>query len=133
MEVQTQVVAGMNYIFSMVFDIKTGPDCLVRQQRSCTNIAVYKPIGCSDMKTCLEIIREEEISCDSGNSIFVPSVPRVPAEPADPCSQDVQIGTCRAIFPRFFFHRESSTCKPFNYGKIIRLLDFLISIGIQSI
>ena len=118
---KTQVVAGTNYIFSMKLDIKSGPNCETKTQRTCSNIHIHKPLTCrtkEDLKTCLEIIRDNGIKCGDDDSLVIPEIMISPATKAaaDPCMQDKAVGRCKASFPRFYFDKDTKSCKGFNYG-----------------
>ena len=58
---KTQVVAGTNYILSL----KLSTNCGARQEKICDNIVVHKPLpfACQADDGCLEIIRQEDITC----------------------------------------------------------------------
>jgi len=121
LDVKTQVVAGTNYIFSMKLDIKSGPNCETKTQRTCSNIHIHKPLTCrtkEDLKTCLEIIRDNGIKCGDEDSLVIPEIMISPATKAaaDPCMQDKAVGRCKASFPRFYFDKDTKSCKAFNYG-----------------
>ncbi|CAD6996107.1 unnamed protein product [Ceratitis capitata] len=40
----------------------------------------------------------------------------VPSENEDACAQPRIVGPCRALIRRYFYHADSNTCRPFNYG-----------------
>jgi len=120
-DVKTQVVAGTNYIFTMRLDVKSGPNCQTQSKRVCSNIMVHKPLTCrsnEDIKTCLEIIREDKISCDEEDSIMVPEImiSSSPRQSVDPCMEDKVVGRCKASLNRFYFDKNSKSCQPFKYG-----------------
>ena len=58
---ETQVVAGTNYRLKL----KWSTNCGARQEKICDNIVVYKPLpfACKADDGCLEIIRQEDITC----------------------------------------------------------------------
>merc|ERR1719158_894091 len=119
LDVKTQVVAGTNYIFSMMFDIKEGPNCETKTNRTCRNIYIHKPLSCrtkEDLKTCLEVIRENGIKCDEEDSLVIPEISLSSSEQVDPCMEEKAVGRCKASFPRYYFDKETKSCKPFNYG-----------------
>jgi len=119
LHVKTQVVAGTNYIFSMMFDIKEGPNCETKTKRTCRNIYIHKPLSCrtkEDLKTCLEVIRENGIKCDEEDSLVIPEISLSSSEQVDPCMEEKAVGRCKASFPRYYFDKDTKSCKPFNYG-----------------
>jgi len=119
LDVKTQVVAGTNYIFSMVFDIKEGPNCETKTRRTCFNVYIHKPLTCKtkeDLKTCLEVIRDNGIRCEDEDSLVIPDITISSSEQLDPCMEEKAVGRCKASFPRFYFDKDTKLCKPFNYG-----------------
>merc|ERR1719167_778843 len=63
--VQKQVVAGTNFILTLKMTTKSGPDCEILDTRVCSNIVAHKPLpfNCQSDDMCIEIIRQDEISC----------------------------------------------------------------------
>jgi hypothetical protein len=121
LDVKTQVVAGTNYIFSMILDIKAGPNCETKTKRTCSNIYIHKPLTCrtkEDLKTCLQVIRDHEIRCEDEDTLVIPEIMITASteEEGDPCLQDKAVGRCKASFARFYFDKGTKSCKPFNYG-----------------
>jgi len=72
-DVQTQVVAGTNYIFTLRMTTKTGSNCENEEVRTCSNIYAFKPLpfACTDESKCIEIIRQDEISCELNSPPFI--------------------------------------------------------------
>merc|ERR1719167_1383860 len=70
--VQKQVVAGTNFILTLKMTTKSGPDCEILDTRECSNIVAQKPLpfNCQSDDMCIEIIRQDEISCTENE--FVP-------------------------------------------------------------
>jgi len=117
-DVQTQVVAGTNYILSLRLRAKTGPMCKDDLPRFCKNVVVHKPLdfncapdtrpelvmnadGTFEEKPsnkpqedmCLELIREEEIECyENRDDLPPPDLPSggVPPPPVALLSTDVR-------------------------------------------
>jgi len=64
-KVKVQIVAGTNYFLTLRMDTRAGPECKVTQSRVC-DIVAHKPLPfqCQNSDTmCIEIIRDNEISC----------------------------------------------------------------------
>ena len=109
-DVKTQVVAGINYIFSMKIETRSGPGCDVKVTKTCSDIYIYRPLGCDLAGHCLEVIREDEITCEAELE------DEVEVREEDPCLLEKSVGRCRGAFNRYFFHAESKTCRSFLYG-----------------
>ena len=106
-DVKTQVVAGINYIFSMTIETRSGMNCDNKVSRTCSGIYIYKPLGCNPADDCLQLIRQDEISCDPVDNSD---------EETDPCFQERMVGRCKGAFNRFYFDAETKTCRSFLYG-----------------
>jgi len=73
--VRTQVVAGTNFHLSLRLAAKTGENCQETVEKICSKIVVYKPLpfncknddGSVRSDGCLELIRQDEITCSSGS------------------------------------------------------------------
>ena len=122
-DVQTQVVSGKNFIFTLTLESRTGTDCSERTRRTCSGIHVYKPWSCKqeNYAACLEIVRTEKISCDGdnddGETLIVPEINlEVEDEEFDPCFMEKTVGRCRGALNRFYFEPKTKTCEPFKYG-----------------
>ena len=109
-DVKTQVVAGTNYIFSMKIETRSGPSCDIKVARTCSDIYIYKPLGCDIAGNCLEVIREDEITCEAEDE------EEVDVREEDPCLLEKSVGRCRGAFTRYHFHPETKTCRSFLYG-----------------
>ena len=107
-DVKTQVVAGLNYIFSMKIETRSGPSCDIKVTRTCSDIYIYKPLGCDVAGNCLEVIREDQITCEAEEE--------VDQRDEDPCLLEKSAGRCRGAFNRFYFDAETKTCRSFLYG-----------------
>ena len=100
--------------------MKTGEDCGEEVEQVCTGVMVHRPLGCAeaDFSTCLQLIRQDEISCASLALIEVAPLAAeagagleearklaMELEKVDPCLESKVVGRCRAIMPRFYFDR----------------------------
>jgi len=66
LNVESQVVAGTNYKLKLRIQAKEGPGCRNEVEKICENIVVYKPLSNNCFGgSCLELIRQDEIRCDS--------------------------------------------------------------------
>ena len=109
-DVKTQVVAGTNYIFSMKIETRSGRDCDTKVTRTCSDIYIYQPLGCDLAGNCLEVIREDEITCEAEEE------EEEEVRDEDPCLLEKSVGRCRGAFNRFYFEAETKTCRSFLYG-----------------
>merc|ERR1712013_895412 len=78
-----------------------------------------RPLSCKtkeDLKTCLEVIRDNGIKCEEEDSLVIPEITISSLEQRDPCLEEKAVGRCKASFPRYHFDKDTRSCKPFNYG-----------------
>jgi len=110
-DVTHQVVAGSNYKFSMVVEVKTGLYCDVKKEQKCSSVTLHKPLSCKidNYAKCLQLLYPEKIRCND-NSV------QASDEEFDPCFLEKQVGRCRASFNRWYFDAATRTCQMFRYG-----------------
>ena len=86
-DVQTQVVSGTNFIFTMTLESRSGSDCSEKTRRTCSGIYVYRPWSCKqeNYAECLEIVRTEKIRCDNDDdeTVIVPETNLINEEGED--------------------------------------------------
>ena len=111
-EVKTQVVAGINYIFSMKIETRSGSNCDKKVSRTCSDIYIYQSPGCDVAGDCLELVRQDKIRCEE---VICEEEARSDEE-TDPCFQEKMVGRCKGAFNRFYFDAETKTCRNFLYG-----------------
>ena len=109
-DVKTQVVAGKNYIFSLKIETRSGHNCDNKVTRTCSDIYIYQPLGCDVRGNCLELIREDEITCEAEEE------EEAEVRDQDPCLLEKSVGRCRGAFNRFYFDTETKTCRSFLFG-----------------
>ena len=121
LEVNTQVVAGTNYIFTWRLKAISEPGCeAVKPSLTCSNVYIHKPLQCKkeNFSNCLELIRTNKIDCgkDMGEEEVVEVESASADEEFDPCFLEKSVGRCRGSFNRYYFNPSSKSCVSFKYG-----------------
>jgi len=122
-EVETQYVSGKNFKLKLKIETKEGPGCSDKVEKICENFIVYRPFprpGC--VGDCLELIRQEEINCET--LAPQPTPPGGFAKFENVCNgipQDVVILASRAA--NEFLHLENKISGECTQSELVEVLD----------